>query len=342
MDKPLHLSRRQLLQGVAAMGLSSAAALIADGCTSPQPTGKRLSLIGFLSHTSSPSVLEPFRQGLRELGYVADENITVEYRYTMGDRDLVPALVTDLVALNPDVIVVPGDAAVVAKKASNTIPIVAFVLDDPVAVGLVASLARPGGNVTGFIYYDAGDAHTSAKRLELLKQALPTALRVAGLGSPGNYAPPAQTGWWKQTQDAAQALGIQLVPVVLSGVDDLERAFDAALTERADALVVAPEATLYSYSAKVAALALLKHLPAMFPERQFVDAGGLLSYGPSFPDMLRRVASYVDRILKGAKPADLPVERPSRFDFVINLRTATALGLTIPPSVLSQATDVLR
>ncbi len=218
----------------------------------------------------------------------------------------------------------------------------AFVLDDPVAVGLVASLARPGGNVTGFIYYDAGDTHTSAKRLELLKQALPTALRIASLGSPSNYPPAEETGWWKQTQDAAQALGIQLVPVVLSGGDDLERAFDTALTERAEALIVAPEATLFSYNAKIGDLALRKHLPAMFPERQYVDAGGLMSYGPSFPDMLRRVASYVDRILKGAKPADLPVERPSKFDFVINLKTAAALGLTIPPSVLAQATDVIR
>jgi putative ABC transport system substrate-binding protein len=342
VSDPLHLSRRQLFQRVAALGLSSAAALIGDGCTSPQPTGKKLSLIGVLSHTSNPSVLEPFRQGLRELGYVPGENITVEYRYTMGDRGSVPALVTELVALNPDVIVAPGDAAVVAKKASNTIPIVAFVLDDPVAVGLVASLARPGGNVTGFIYYDAGDTHTSAKRLELLKQALPTALRVAGLGSPSNYAPAAQTGWWKQTEDAAQALGIQLVPVMTIGGADLDRAFETALTEHADALIVAPEATLFSYSAKVADLALRKHLPTMFPERQYVDAGGLLSYGPSFPDMLRRVAGYVDRILRGAKPADLPVERPSKFDFVINLRTAAALGLTIPQSVLAQATDVLR
>ncbi len=326
------------------MGLANATGLLSDGCTSPQPTVRKVPRIGVFSQTSIPSVLDPFRQGLRELGYVPGENIAIEYRYTMGDRDpgLARALFAELVALNPDVIVAGGlPLDLFATKTTNAIPIVAFPLDDPVASGLVASLARPGGNVTGFIYYDTGDTHTSAKRLELLKQAIPTALRVASLGGPGSYGP-AGTTWWKQTQDAAQALGLQLVPVVTSGVDDLERAFDTTLTERADALIVAPEATLFSYSAKVADVALRKHLPAMFPEREYVEAGGLLSYGPSFPDMLRRVASYVDRILKGAKPADLPVERPSKFDFVINLRTATALGVTIPPSVLSQATEVLR
>jgi len=327
------------------MGLSSAAALIVDGCTSPASTPK-VPRIGVFSQTSDPSVLDPFRKGLRELGYDADVNIAVDYRYTKGNRDpdLARALFAELVALKPDVIVAGGlpQDLLLATKATNTIPIVAFPLDDPVGSGLVASLARPGGNVTGFIYYDAGDTHTSAKRLELLKQTLPNVLRVGGLGAPSNYAAAAGSSWWKQTQDAAQALGLQVFPVATSGVDDLERAFDAALTERADALTVAPEATLFSYSAKIGGLALRKRLPAVFPERQYVDAGGLMSFGPSFADMLRRVASYVDRILKGAKPADLPVERPSKFDFVINLKTAAALRLTIPPPVLSQATDVLQ
>ncbi len=342
MNEPIHLSRRHFLQGVAAMGLSGTAALIFDGCTSPASKA-RVPRIGVLSLASNPAVLDPFRQGLRDLGYVPDENIAIEYRYARGlggqvTEDQGPAFAAELVGLNVDLIVTGGaTSAVAAKNATKEIPIVAVILnEDPVGSGLVASLARPGGNLTGFTNNAAG---ASAKRLELLTQAIPTTRRVGGMGISSSYF---TTSWWKETQDAAKVLGIELVTLVTSGADDLERAFDAARTDRADALVTAPDATLFTNRVRIAELALQKHMPALFVEREYVDAGGLMNYGPNFADTWRRAAGYVDRILKGAKPADLPVEQPSKFDFVINLRTAAALGLTIPQSVLSQATEVLR
>jgi len=324
------------------MGLSGTAALIFDGCTSPASKA-RVPRIGVLSLASNPAVLDPFRQGLRDLGYVPDENIAIEYRYARGlggqvTEDQGPAFAAELVGLNVDLIVTGGaTSAVAAKNATKEIPIVAVILnEDPVGSGLVASLARPGGNLTGFTNNAAG---ASAKRLELLTQAIPTTRRVGGMGISSSYF---TTSWWKETQDAAKVLGIELVTLVTSGADDLERAFDAARTDRADALVTAPDATLFTNRVRIAELALQKHMPALFVEREYVDAGGLMNYGPNFADTWRRAAGYVDRILKGAKPADLPVEQPSKFDFVINLRTAAALGLTIPQSVLSQATEVLR
>lgn len=337
MNEPLHLNRRQLLQGVAVLGLSSATALVSGGCTS-QVTTPKMRSIGVLSLASVPAVLDPFRLKLRELGYLPGENIKVEYRFTQGVPDAAPALAAELVGLNIDVLVAGGNVSTLAaKNATNKIPIVGVVLEEPVAFGIVADLARPGGNVTGVMQVPAA-THITARRLELLKQAIPTVLRVAGLGIPGSEG----GSWWKETQGAAQALGIELVLVVTSGGNDLDRAFDVALNERVDALFVQPQATLFSVSAKIAELALRRHLPAMFPEREYVDAGGLMNYGPSFSEMWRRAAAYVDRILKGARPADLPIEQPAGPDFVINLRTATALGLTIPQSVVSQATELLR
>jgi len=326
-----------MLQGVVAVGLSSAAALISAGCTSP-PT-PRVPRIGLLSLATNPAIFEPFRKGLQELGYVLGESIVIVERYTLGNPDLASALAAELVALNLDVIVTAGNQnALPVKMATKTIPIVAVILDDPVAIGLVASLARPGGNVTGFTHSYAG-TELGAKRLELLKQAVPTAVRVAVLGVSNSFG---SGTLWSEIQGGAPVLGIQLVRVVTSGGADLERAFDAALTAHADALIGAPNGILFSNSAKIAELALRKRLPALFPEREYADAGGLLAYGPSFSDMWRRAAGYVDRILRGARPADLPIEQPARIDFVINLRTAAALGLTIPPSVLAQATEVLR
>jgi putative tryptophan/tyrosine transport system substrate-binding protein len=334
-----YVSRRQFLHGAAVIGLSSAAALIVDGCTSPASTPK-LPRIGVLSLASDPAVLEPFRQGLHELGYVPDENITIVYRYTMGnpDPDLIRALAAELVGLNLDVIVTAGQpSAAAAKNATTAIPIVAVILGaDPVGNGLVANLARPGGNLTGFTY---GALGSTGKRLELLKQAIPKARRVAGLGLPSYYTN-ASGSWWKLNQDAAETLGIELVAVITSGADDFERAFDTAIAERADALVTAPDATLFTNHVRIAKLALQKSMPAVFDDREYVDAGGLMNYGPNLADTFRRAAGYVDRILKGAKPADLPVQQPSKFDLVINLKTAAALGLTIPPSVLAQATEL--
>jgi len=344
VSEAVHVNRRQLLRGVAVVGVSSAAWLLMAGCTSPPPRA-RTPRIGVLSAASNPSVLDPFRQGLRDLGYVPGENITIEYRYVRGPggqimEDVIPVLAAELVALNVDVIVTGGATlALAAKNATTTIPIVAWNTGaDPVGAGLVASLAHPGGNVTGFTY--AAET-SSGKRLELLKQTIPTARRVGGLGlSP--YFTDAVGGWWRLSKDAAQVLGIELVPVLTTGADDLERAFDAAREDGVDALVAAPDATLFTNRARIAELAAQKHLPAVFDDRAYVDAGGLMNYGPNFADSWQRAAGYVDRILKGAKPADLPVEHPSKFDLVINLRTAAALGLTIPPSVLAQATEVLR
>jgi putative ABC transport system substrate-binding protein len=338
MNEPLQLNRRQLLQAVAVLGLSSATGLVSEGCASPQPTAKKLPRIGVLSLASDDSVLDPFREGLSELGYVDGENIAVKYVYARGDPALVPALAAELVALKVDVIVAGANVGTrAAKDATNAIPIVGVVLEDPVANGLVADLARPGGNVTGLTQVPAA-THIHARRLVLLKQTIPTAVRVAGLGVPTSDTTP----WWRETQDAAQVLGTQLVFVTTTGGNDLERAFNEALTQRVDGLLAGPQATLFSSRAKIAEVALRKHLPAMFPEREYVDAGGLMNYGPSFSVMWRRAADYVDKILKGAKPADLPIEQPARIDFVINLRTATALGLTIPQSVVSQATELLR
>lgn len=338
MNEPRHLGRRHFLQGAAAMGLSGAVALILDACTSPASKAK-LPRIGVLSLASNPAVLDPFRQALRELGYVEGQSIAIEYRYPRGlgdhptQEDRTPAMLAELVGLNVDLIVV-GGAASAAKNATNTIPIVAVIFDP---TGIVVSHARPGGNLTGFTNVAAG---LSAKRLELLTQAIPTARRVGGMGIPPNYT--GAGGWWKETQDAATVLGIELVTVMTTGADDLERAFDTARADCVDAVVTAPDATLFTNRVKIAELALQKHMPAIFVEREYVDAGGLMNYGANFPETWRRAASYVDRILRGAKPGDLPVEEPSKFDFVINLKTAMALGLTIPKAVLAQATEVLR
>jgi putative ABC transport system substrate-binding protein len=344
VSEAVHLNRRQFLRDVAVVGVSSAAGLLMAGCTSP-PSRARTPRIGVLSAASNPAVLDPFRQGLRDLGYVPGENITIEYRYVRGpggqiNDDVAPVLAAELVALNVDVIVTGGlNNALAAKNATTTIPIVAWNTGaDPVGVGLVASLAHPGGNVTGFTY--AAQA-SSGKRLELLKQAIPAARRVGGLGLSPDFTDAVVT-WWRLSKDAAQVLGIELVPVLTTGADDLERAFDAARVDGVDALVTAPDATIFTNGARIAELAAQKHMPVVFDDRAYVDVGGLMSYGPNFADTWHRAAGYVDRILKGAKPGDLPVEHPSKFDLVINLRATAALGLTIPPSVLAQATEVLR
>ncbi len=326
------------------MGAAGAAGLLAAGCASPASKPK-IPRIGVLSLASSTSVLDPFRQGLRDLGYVPGENIAIEYRYGRGPggeitQDVIPVQAAELVALNVDLIVTGGIVpALAAKNATTTIPIVAWNIGpDPVGAGLVASLAHPGGNVTGFTY---APATSSEKRLELLKHTIPAARRVGGLGLLPDFA---ETGgsWWRLSKDAATVLGIELVAVLTSSADDFERAFDAARMDGLDALITAPDATIFTNGARIAELAAQKHMPVVFDDRAYVDVGGLMSYGPNFADTWHRTAGYVDRILRGAKPADLPVEQPSRLDLVINLKTAAALGLTIPPSVLAQATEVLR
>jgi len=280
---------------------------------------------------------EACREGLRELGYVEGQNIILEPRWAEGRYERHDDLVADLVRRNVDVMVVAATPAnFVAKAATHTIPIVFVAVADPVRVGLVASLARPGGNFTGLSLLTP---ELSGKRLELLMEALHKVSLVAVLRNPGN---PSNAVFLEETQVAAGRLGIQLQPLEGRNPDEIEQAFEAATRERARAIVVFDDPVIYSYRTRVVALAAKRRLPAMYGYREFVDDGGLMSYGPNRPDLYRRTATYVDKILKGAKPADLPVEQPMKFELVINLKTAKQIPLTIPPNLLARAAKVIR
>ena len=303
-----------------------------------QPAGKVP--IGFLSANARAAMsarTEAFRQGLRELGYVEEENISVEYLFAEGRVDRLRALVTELVRLKVSVIVTEGTTATrFAKEATSTIPIVMAQDPDPVGTGFVASLARPGGNITGLsnLRPDLG-----GKRLEVLKETLPRLARVAILGTSSVPGTP-QT--LRETELAASAVGVQLQYLEVVGPKDIGTAFSAASRGRADAVFVLASPILLSHRAQMADLAAKSRLPAMYYTAEFVRDGGLMSYGVNATDLFRRAATYVDKILKGAKPADLPVEQPTKFELVINLKTAKALGLTIPPSVLARADEVIQ
>jgi putative ABC transport system substrate-binding protein len=282
-------------------------------------------------------IWDVMRQGLRELGYVEGQNIALEVRWAEGRYERLPPLVAELVRLKVDVLVVgttPG--ALAAKSATRTIPIVMYAVGDPVGSGLVASLGHPGGNLTGLSLFNK---EVSGKRLELLKESLPSIARVAVLTNPGN---PIHAVFWKETQAAAHALGLQLQAIKIYGPGDFDDAFTAAARGRADALLVFDDSLTLGYRTRLVAVAAKHRLPTMYGLREFPDAGGLVSYGPSNFDMYRRTASYVDKILKGAKPGDLPVEQPTKFELVINLKTAEALGLAIPPSLLQRADQVIE
>jgi len=277
------------------------------------------------------------RQGLRELGYVEGQNITLEVRWADGQSELLPELVAEVVRSKVDVLVVattPG--ALAAKNATRTIPIVFVSVGDPVGNGLVASLARPGANLTGLGLLNP---EISGKRLELLKESLPSISRVAVLTNPGN---PVHAVFWRETHTAAQTLGLQLQPIGVRSPEDFDEAFWAAARGRANALLAFDDALTAGYRARLVALAAKYRLPAMYGFREFPEAGGLLSYGPNLLDQYRRTATYVDRILRGTRPSDLPVEQPTKFELVINRRTAQGLGLVIPPSVLARADQVIE
>jgi putative tryptophan/tyrosine transport system substrate-binding protein len=299
--------------------------------------------IGFLHPGLSlpePPNLEALRQGLREMGYVEGQNLVIASRYAEGREERLPDLAAELARLKVDVIVAGGGAVVIraAQGATRTIPIVMAGTSDPVAEGLVASLARPGGNITGLSYLTA---EIPGKRLELLKEAVPQSTRIAVLVNPASalYEPAMHN-----LTVAAQALGLQLHVVEVRRAEELDTAFTAMTQEHADALLVVADAALLSSSrrGRLADLAATSRLPAMYSWKFFVEAGGLMSYGPSILDIYRRAATYVDKILKGAKPADLPVEQPTTFELVINLKTAKALGITIPPTLLFRADEVLQ
>jgi len=300
----------------------------------------KLPRIGFLSTTSPsnlPARLEAFRQGLRDLGYVEGKNIVIEYRYAEGKLDRLPTLLADLVHRQVDAIVASGPSPTrAAKNATTTIPIVMTWDYDPVGNGYVASLARPGRNITGLSILAP---EISGKQLDLLKEIVPKLSRVAVLGTstvPGNAE--ALTAM----ELAAVALKVQLQYLEVRDRKDIETVFQTARKGRADAILALASRVLSTDRAHVAELAVKSRLPAIYGEREHVDAGGLMTYGVSITDLFRRAATYVDKILKGAKPADLPVEQPTRFDFIINLKAAKQIGLTIPPNVLARADKVIR
>jgi putative tryptophan/tyrosine transport system substrate-binding protein len=298
----------------------------------------KVAKIGYLSFRSGPSPgTEGFRRELRALGYVEGKNIAFEYRSAEGKFERFPALVDELVRLKVDVLLTPGTpAALAAKTATRTIPIVFTGVADPVSTGLVDSLARPGGNITGFTEISEVLA---GKRLELLKEAIPKLSRVAVLWNPRN---PGNAQQWKESQLAARELGLQLHSMEVSSADKYEGAFKEVVKARSAALAVAQDGLAQFNLKLIADLAIKNRLPAIYPRGDFVTSGGLMSYGPDPAENYRRAAFMVDKILKGAKPADLPVEQPTKFELMINLKTAKALGLTIPPVVMMRADKVIK
>jgi putative ABC transport system substrate-binding protein len=306
-----------------------------------QPAG-RVSTIGFLGPPpSAGGLVRAFQEGLRELGYVEGKNIRIEYRYTdvalQGHIELFPRLAAELVQLKPDVLVVSvTEAALAARNATSAIPIVMVSVPDPVAAGLVRSLARPGANVTGL---SRQTRDLIGKTMQLLKEALPETDRVDLLANPTDPLSATMVG---DARGAAKLLGVRLKIVEARTPAELERAFSTMHADRAGALLVVGGAGFYLNRAQIVGLALRERLPSVFQNREFVEAGGLLSYAPSTVANYRRAAFFVDRILKGAKPSDLPVEQPTKFELVINLKTAKALGLTIPQSLLVRADEIIQ
>ncbi|HYA28691.1 MAG TPA: ABC transporter substrate-binding protein [Acidobacteriota bacterium] len=299
----------------------------------------RVHRVGHLSAGSGLGIAdEAFRKGLRELGYIEGQNLAIEWRFAEGKLDRLPGLAADLVRSKVDVIIVSStQGALVAKKTTQTVPVVFAIADDPVESGLVASLARPGGNATGVTDL-AGDL--AGKRLELLKETLPKVSRLGVLvwrpDGPGNAAEK------NEIELAARALAIKLQPVEIRAPNDLQAGFSAIIKASANAFMGLTDTRFAGYRQQVVDLSLKRRLPAVYQDRLFVDAGGLMSYGTNRIEWRGRVAYYVDRILKGAKPADLPVERPSKFELVINLKTAKQIGVTIPPNVLARADRIIK
>ena len=303
----------------------------------PSPKSAR---IGFLSLASGPTPTMDISLGLRELGWIEGQNLAIDYRWAAGREDQLPALAAELVRSKVDVIVTSSTpAAFAAKRATTTIPIVATFVADPVGSGLVASLGRPGGNITGLTTLATG---LVAKRLELLKSVVAGSNRIAVLWQPGVFSERTIRDMVEETEVAARTLGFQLRFLEARQPNDLEHAFSAMKQAQVGGLLVFPGPMLLDERKSVVTHAAKSRLPAVYPWREAASAGGLMSYSTNFSDMYRRAAIYVDRILKGAKPADLPVEQPTKFELVINLKTAKALGLTIPQSLLLRADEVIQ
>ncbi len=313
--------------------------LMALRAAEAQQAGKvyRIGVLERISPALNAANFDAFRQGLQELGYVEGRNLVIEYRSADGRPERFPDLATELVHLNVDLILTRGTpATLAAKKATGTLPVVMAASGDPVGAGVVASLARPGGNVTGL---SAVVADLMGKRLELLREVLPAVSQIAAILNMSN---PAIVLEWKELEMAAQRLGVQLQLLDVRTPEDLERAFDASIRQHVGALVVGIDDLTQMHKRVIVELAAKHWLPAIYASREFVDAGGLITYGVSYPHLYHRAAGFVDKILRGAKPADLPIEQPMKFELVINLKTAQALGLTIPPIVLFRADEVIQ
>jgi putative ABC transport system substrate-binding protein len=334
--------RRNQVFGSEALTLFSvmavALALLAAPLAAEAQQAGKVYRIGYVRAETPPAVdIEAFRQGLREHGYVEGTNVVIEYRWADGNEERLRSLVAELLRLKVDLIVTSAPAATrVAKEATTTIPIVMVLVADPVAFGFVASLSRPGGNVTGFAFLLP---ELSGKRLDLLKEAIPQLSRVAVLW---NAANPYKLSDLKEVQAVADALTVAVHTFPVREPNDFDDGFEAAAKNRAGGLITLEDPFTIAHRTRIVGLALRHRLPAVYAVRPFVDAGGLMSYGPDRADQNRRAAIFVDKILKGAKPADLPVERPTKFELVINMKTAKALGITIPPSLLLRADQVLE
>ena len=314
--------------------------LLALGVTAEAQQTKKVPRIGAFvpaSASGAPQLVEALRQGLREHGYVEEQNITLEPRYAEGNIERLAGFAAELVRLKADVIVVGSTPGIIAvKNTTGAIPIVMVTTGDPVAGGLVASLARPGGNITGLT---ALGQELSGKRLEVLKEVVPKVSRVAVLSNPTN---PDSELSLKGMEVAARALGVHIRLQEVRDPTEFDKAFEATIRVGARALMVLPDPMFVSQAGRIVALSAKSRLPAMYAHREFVDVGGLMFYGASLADMWRRAATYVDKILKGTKPADLPVEQPKKFEFIINLKAAKQIGLTIPPNVLARADRVIK
>jgi putative ABC transport system substrate-binding protein len=297
----------------------------------------RIAFLGAESASTNQYFADAFRQGMREHGYVDGQNVTLVERWAEGRSERFPELIGELIRLNVNIIVaVSVSAALAAKSGTTTIPVV-FIASDPLGSGLVPSLARPAGNLTGFSLF-LGDEFSS-KWLELLKEAIPNASRMAILSNPLN---PASANYMNVLRGAAEKLGVILHFQTVTNPDQLDGAFATMVAARAQALIVVVDPLIVRYRGRIVELAMTNRLPAMYGFRDFVDAGGLIAYGVNVPYLCRRAAIYVDKIIKGAEPADLPVEQPTKFELVINRQTAKALGLTVPPSLLARADEVVE
>jgi putative ABC transport system substrate-binding protein len=330
------MRRREFIAGISGVAVAWPVAARAQ-----QPAG-RVYRIGYLSVASREQLLpfiKAFEEGLRSLGYRVGENVAIEYRFADGQTERLPALALDLVRFGVDIIIAAGSIPIVvaAMKATTAIPIVMPTGLDPVGTGLVASLARPGGNVTGFAVDTGGEI--LGKRFELLKETLPNLSRLGILWNPDvAFVRNRQTSM----TETARTLGLTTIPVEARGVDTLEQAFATMVRERAQAFILQGDSVLFNYRGQIAEMALRNRLPAVSLQKEYADAGFLLTYGADIRDLYRRTAVYVDKIFKGAKPADLPVEQPTKFELVINLKTAKALDIVVPPTLLTRADEVIE